>query len=58
MARAILDSGSQRTYITSRLRDELNLPIYCEDEIAADQEGEREGEREEGGERGKAKGGQ
>ena len=26
MARAILDSGSQRTYITSRLRDELNLP--------------------------------
>ena len=26
MARAILDSGSQRTYITGRLRDELNLP--------------------------------
>ena len=27
MARAILDGGSQRTYITSRLRDELSLPI-------------------------------
>ena len=26
MAMAILDSGSQRMYITSRLRDELNLP--------------------------------
>ena len=26
MARAILDSASQRTYITSRLREELNLP--------------------------------
>ena len=26
VARAILDSGSQRTYVTSRLRDELDLP--------------------------------
>ena len=26
-ARAILDSGSQRTYISSRLRDQLQLPI-------------------------------
>ena len=27
MVRAILDGGSQRTYITSHLQDELSLPI-------------------------------
>lgn len=26
VARAIMDSGSQRTYVTSHLRDQLNLP--------------------------------
>ena len=30
-ARIILESGSQRSYITNRLRDDLSLPIECQE---------------------------
>ena len=30
-ARIILDSGSQRSYITNRLKDELSLPVECQE---------------------------
>ena len=33
VARAIMDSGSQRTYITRRLRDELNLPAVASESL-------------------------
>ena len=33
VARAIMDSGSQRTYITSRLRDELDLPAIMTESL-------------------------
>ena len=29
-ARIILDSESQRSYITNRLKDELSLPVECQ----------------------------
>lgn len=29
--RIILDSGSQRSYITNRLKDELSLPVECQE---------------------------
>ena len=33
VARAIMDSGSQRTYITCRLRDELDLPVVATESL-------------------------
>jgi len=30
-ARIILDSGSQRSYITKSLKDELSLPVECQE---------------------------
>ena len=33
VARAIMDSGNQRTYITSRLRDELDLPVVATESL-------------------------